>query len=82
MAAILESLPPHHRKALLAYYTEGCPLAEAAEVNGIGLEAFRELKRAVRARFRRAAGSQAGTAGTIHLVKKAPQRGGDSHAAG
>jgi DNA-directed RNA polymerase specialized sigma24 family protein len=56
LTAILDSIPPHHRRALFEFYGRGCGAKRAAELAGMGLSAFIEMKSAVRAQYRAAIG--------------------------
>jgi hypothetical protein len=51
LRAILDQLAPHEKRALSFYYCEGGTVGRSAELAGMGVVAFLELKRKVRRQF-------------------------------
>ena len=51
MSDVLHRLPKHHRRAIADYFLNHATAEEAASTARMGVEAFRELKRNVKASF-------------------------------
>jgi hypothetical protein len=51
LGAILDSLDPHHQRAMVAFYSEGETAERSAALGGMGIVPFMAIKREVRRRF-------------------------------